>query len=99
MSEEQALQIVEYQAQRVLTTAQIARAYEVTEQRIVLNFNRNKERYQEDKHFICIEGEALKALKKRGATTYQIDMSSNNRINKLYLWTEKGAFLHAKSLN
>ena len=40
-----------------------------------------------------MEGEELKDFK----TNHQFDESS--RINKLYLWTEKGAFLHAKSLN
>lgn len=40
-----------------------------------------------------MEGDELKDFK----TNHQFDESS--RINKLYLWTEKGAFLHAKSLN
>lgn len=43
--------------------------------------------------YICLEGDELKDFK----TNHQFDESS--RINKLYLWTEKGAFLHAKSLN
>ena len=99
MSNEQALQIVEYHSQRVLTTAQIARAYSTDEHRITDNFSRNKERFISGKHYICLEGEALKAFKKQIATTSENAMSSKNRLNKLYLWTEKGAFLHAKSLN
>ena len=87
------LTVTEYKNIRVLTTQQIAEAYESDVRIISNNFNRNKERYVEGKHFVCLEGEELKAFK----TNHHFDESS--RINKLYLWTEKGAFLHAKSLN
>jgi len=87
------LKIAEYNDIRVLTTQQIAEAYGTDARVISNNFNRNKERYVEGKHYICLEGEELKNFK----TNHQFDESS--RINKLYLWTEKGAFLHAKSLN
>jgi hypothetical protein len=87
------LQITEYKNIRVLTTQQIAEAYGTDSRVISNNYNRNKERYVEGKHFICLEGDELKSFK----TNHQFDESS--RINKLYLWTEKGAFLHAKSLN
>lgn len=87
------LVITEYKNIRVLTTQQIAEAYETDTKIISKNFGRNKERYIEGKHFICLEGEELKEFK----TNRHFDESS--RINKLYLWTEKGAFLHAKSLN
>ncbi len=87
------LKITEYKGIRVLTTQQIAEAYGTDTKIISKNFSRNKERYIEGKHFICLEGEELKEFK----TKRHFDDSS--RINKLYLWTEKGAFLHAKSLN
>lgn len=87
------LTITEYKNIRVLTTHQIAEAYGTDTKIISKNFSRNKERYIEGKHFICLEGEELKEFK----TKRHFDDSS--RINKLYLWTEKGAFLHAKSLN
>ena len=87
------LEVVEYKDIRVLTTQQIAEAYGSDVKVISNNFNRNKERYMEGKHYICLEGEELRKFK----TIHQFDESS--RINKLYLWTEKGAFLHAKSLN
>ena len=87
------LQITEYKNIRVLTTQQIAEAYGSDTRVISNNFNRNKERYIEGKHYICLEGDELKDFK----TNHQFDESS--RVNKLYLWTEKGAFLHAKSLN
>lgn len=87
------LKITEYKNIRVLTTQQIAEAYGTDADVITKNFNRNKERYQKGKHFICLEGNDLKEFKTNG----QIDLPS--KINKLYLWTQKGAFLHAKSLN
>lgn len=87
------LTVTEYQEQRVLTTHQIAESYGTDIRVISNNFNRNRERYIIGKHFICLEGEALKLFK----TNHQFDESL--KINKLYLWTEKGALLHAKSLN
>ena len=48
----------------------------------------------EGKHFICLDGEELKRFK---SETENLGFARN--LNKLYLWTKKGAFLHAKSLN
>lgn len=88
------LTVTEYKNIRVLTTQQIAEAYGTDTKIISKNFSRNKGRYIEGKHFICLEGE-----EKRGFINHrQIDDGSKN-AKTLYLWTEKGAFLHAKSLN
>jgi regulator of replication initiation timing len=80
--------------ERLLTTAFLAKSYEAEKQEITNNFNRNKQRFQEGKHYFLLVGEELRKFK---ATTNQIEFSPN--LNKLYLWTEKGAWLHAKSLN
>lgn len=88
------LTIIEYKNIRVLTTQQIAEAYGTDTKIISKNFSRNKERYIEGKHFICIEGEEKREFVNRR----QIDDGSKN-AKTLYLWTEKGTFLHAKSLN
>ena len=85
---------IENEGKRVLTTAQLAEAYETDSKVISKNFNRNSDRYTEGKHFYRLTGDELKAFK----TNRQID-ESLIRINILYLWTEKGALLHAKSLN
>lgn len=85
------LLITEYKNIRVLTTQQIAEAYGTDSKTISYNFNHNKERYIDGKHFICLSGDELRAFR-------EIHDLPNN-LNKLYLWTEKGAFLHAKSLN
>lgn len=87
------ISVTEYRDIRVLTTQQIAEAYGTNTDTITKNFNRNKDRYKEGKHFICLKGDELRAFKTNG----QIDLLPS--VNTLYLWTEKGAFLHAKSLN
>lgn len=87
------LTITEYNGTRVLTTQRLAECYGTTTDTITKNFNRNRDKYVEGKHFICLKGEELKEFKANG----QIDLLPN--VHMLYLWTEKGTFLHAKSLN
>lgn len=87
------IQIVEYNNIRVLTTQQVAEAYKTEQQIVTNNFNRNKERYIEGKHFICLKGDELREFRAKN----QNDVLPN--ANKLYLWTQKGCLLHAKSLN
>lgn len=88
------LKVTEYRDMRVLTTQQIAEAYESNTDTITKNFNRNKDRYVEGKHFITLEGEEKNNFVDRG----QFDRGLK-KAKTLYLWTKKGAFLHAKSLN
>ncbi|MEK4702015.1 ORF6C domain-containing protein [Solibacillus sp. FSL R7-0668] len=89
------LQVIVYRQARVLTTGQLSECYGTDEKRISENFSRNKTRYTEGKHFILLQGEELKAFKK----TYPQIAEQSKRAPMLYLWTEKGAWLHAKSLN
>lgn len=85
------LTVTEYKNIRVLTTQQIAEAYGTDTKVVSYNFNHNKDRYVDGKHYICLTGDELRAFRENH------DLPSN--LNKIYLWTEKGAFLHAKSLN
>lgn len=87
------LTVIERENQRVMTTAVLAEEYGTTREIISNNFNRNKERYIEGKHYYCLEGEERKEF----LNHHQIDDGLKNAA-KIYLWTEKGAFLHAKSL-
>jgi hypothetical protein len=50
--------------QRVLTTALLAEAYGTDNKSISNNFNNNKNRYKEGKHFFLLEGESLKEFKR-----------------------------------
>lgn len=90
------LQVVETNNQRVLTTAQIAEQYETTERRISENFNRNKERYTEGKHYYCLTGDILREFKNEYANCVFVPGA---KVNAFFLWTEKGALMLAKSLN
>ena len=88
------LQITELNGQRVLTTQQIAEGYGTDSASITKNFNNNKSRFKEGKHFFLLQGADLKEFKNN---IQNLDVVGN-RAPKLYLWTEKGALLHAKSL-
>lgn len=87
------LQVIEKNGERVLLTSQLAESYGTTAKVITDNFSNNKGRYIEGKHFYCLEGDELREFKSK---TENFGVAKN--INKLYLWTEKGALLHAKSL-
>ena len=51
------LTVTEYRDIRVLTTQQIAELYGADAQVLTNNFNRNKDRYVEGKHYICLIGD------------------------------------------
>ena len=99
------LQVVEAKGIRALTSKQLAECYGTTTDIIKKNFSRNRGRYIEGKHYICFSGDELKDFKnevtKSHSVNKQVTISAlvGNRASHLYLWTEKGALLHAKSLN
>ena len=84
---------VYYRQQKVITTESLAIGYGATSQQITNNFNRNKGRFEEGKHYFRVEGDDVEILRNsfRGA---QI----SSRARTLYLWTERGASRHAKML-
>lgn len=88
------LSVVEHQDMRVLTTAQLADAFDTNTKIVTRNFQRNQDRYIPNEHYFSLSGEDLKAFK----ASRQND-DSLKYVSVLYLWTEKGAWLHAKSLN
>lgn len=91
----QNLQVIELKGQRVLTTRQLASAYETDVKVIQNNFSRNKERYVAGKHYIYMDRDELREVK----TTYPQFEGELKRTSRAHFWTEKGALLHAKSLN
>src|SRR5699024_604606 len=88
------LQIIEQNNQRVLTTSQLAESYGTDNKMISYNFNYNKERYKEGKHYFSLTGN-----EKRDFINHHEIQDGSKNAQTLYLWTEKGAWLHAKSLN
>ena len=89
------LQVITFNNERVLTTARLAEQYGTEESVIRKNFANNKNRYTEGKHYYCLSGKALSDFFARVNFT----LANQSKIRTLYLWTEKGALLHAKSLN
>ncbi|MEH1318412.1 MULTISPECIES: ORF6N domain-containing protein [Citrobacter] len=88
-----AVPVITYRNQRVVTTDSLAAGYSTTAQNITNNFNRNKNRFIEGKHYFRIEGEEVENL--RNSLSY-VQISPKTRT--LYLWTERGASHHAKML-
>lgn len=85
--------IINHNDQRVLTTQQLAESYGTEPQVITNNFQRNIERFQEGVHYFKLEGSELREFKAK----HQNDFSPS--LNRLYLWTKRGAARHAKMLN
>ncbi|ONN42668.1 ORF6N domain-containing protein [Enterococcus mundtii] len=88
------MQIIEFYNQRLLTTEQLAEFYEATEKQIKQNFNNNKEKFIEGKHFYRLEGQQLKDFKNR---VENFDLVGKN-ANQLILYTKQGASRHSKML-
>lgn len=88
------LQVIKVKGQRVLTTKQIAEAYGTEEDKIRWNYKYNKGKYKEGKHYILIQGEELRELKRECEFHTLLKQAKS-----VCFWTEKGALLHAKSLN
>ena len=85
---------IEHNNERVLTTEQLAQAYECDAKRISENFNRNADRFEEGKHYFKLEGDTLREFK---MTNPQIAEQSL-RAPVMYLWTRRGASRHSKML-
>ena len=87
------LQIIEYLGQRVVTTEQLAAGYGATEQMITNNFNRNKSRFVEGKHYFKLSGGDVEILRNSFS-----GLQISSKARTLTLWTERGAANHAKIL-
>ena len=73
---------VTYNDQLILTTKQLADFYGCTTTRIKKNFNANKNRFIEGKHYFKLEGEALKQFKNVVTESYSVD---SNEVTESYL--------------
>ncbi|KAB8126930.1 hypothetical protein F9U64_19115 [Gracilibacillus oryzae] len=88
------LKIINHADQRVLMTNQLAESFGTSSDIINRNFQRNSNRYTHGKHYFALSGEELREFK--GSRQFDATLKYTS---VLYLWTEKGAWLHAKSLN
>ena len=85
--------VVEYNNERVLTTEQVGEGFECEPQQIKQNYNNNKERFVEGKHFYKVEGDELKKLR-----VENFDLQISPMTRSLYLWTKRGVARHSKML-
>lgn len=89
------LTVLEHNDIRVMTTEQLAEAYGCDVQHIKQNFNNNKERFAEGKHYFRLEGAELKSFKKQ---VENFDLPVSKFASAIYLWTKRGAARHSKML-
>lgn len=78
----------------VITTAQLAEVYGTAAKNITNNFQRNKDRFTEGKHYFILQGEELREFKNKTSES-GVPLSSSN---SMYLWTRRGASRHCKIL-
>lgn len=86
---------LEWKGERVITTAQLADVYGTSTDNVRVNFNNNKEHFKEGKHYILLKGSELQEFKSNVNDIYAV----KSNVNKLYLWTRRGASRHCKILD
>ena len=98
---------VDYHNIRVITTEQLAEAYECDPNHIRNNFKNNKKRFEEGKHYFRLTGEELRNFKNNyiknfdsvGSNRIKIfDSVKNKNARSILLWTKRGASRHSKML-
>lgn len=85
-----------YRGLPVVTTEMLAKAYGCDTTSIKTNFNRNRERFVEGKHFFMLTNGDLRKF--RDCVT-DCNAQIPARTRNLTLWLERGAARHAKMLN
>jgi len=88
-------QVILFKNKPVITTAQLAGFYGVSQKNILDNFRYNADRFVEGKHFFKLEGEALKEFKNIPENFGNVSKNAA----RIILWTERGAARHAKMLD
>ena len=86
--------VIEWNNERVVTSAQLAELYETNEENIRKNLSNNQGRFEEGKHFYLLKGDELKAFKDCVNNLHVV----SERAPQLYLWTQRGASRHCKML-
>lgn len=90
------LKPINYKEEIVITTKTLAEVYECNEKQIKQNYNNNKDKFEEGKHYYKLKGEELRKFKQY-CKVENFDLVKSN-INTLYLWTKRGASRHCKML-
>lgn len=88
---------IKYNNEIIITTKVLAEVYECKELQIQQNYNNNKDKFEEGKHYYKVEGKELKELKNR-LDNFEVVTGYGKRTSCLYLWTKRGASRHCKML-
>ena len=87
---------IEQEGQPVLTTGQLAQAYECDAKQLLQNFNNNISRFIEGQHYFKLEGDALREFKESVGSS---KISNTLKFTSvIMLWTKRGASRHCKML-
>ena len=86
---------VEWNGERVITTAQLANVYGTDVNNVQNNFSNNKSRFKEGLHFYLLTGKELRDFKNQ---VNDIELVAK-KTSQLYLWTKRGASRHCKILD
>lgn len=86
---------ITYQGRVICLTQQLAQFYGCDPEHILDNHRKNSDRFEEGKHFVRLDGEALKVFKEG---LPEIIREPLKFAPKAILWTEMGAARHAKML-
>lgn len=89
------ISVVEWNGQRVITTALLAEVYETDADNVKKNFSRHKDNFVEGTHYFLLQGEDLRLFKDRVTDSPLVGKNAN----QLYLWTERGENRHCKILD
>lgn len=89
--------IINYQSLPVVTTEMLSSFYQTEIINVRQNYNRNKDRFIEGKHYFKIIGLELKKFVSDFKTLAN-DFAISSKARHLILWTERGAARHAKML-
>lgn len=81
---------------RVLTTEQLAEAYECEPKQIQMNFSNNKDKFDERKHYFKLTGEELEGFKAKQTDPKFLGQFKHTPC--LYLWTRRGASRHLRTI-
>ncbi|MDY0242129.1 MAG: ORF6N domain-containing protein [Rhodospirillaceae bacterium] len=88
--------VVAYKGVPVMTTERLAQGFHVSPKTINDNFNNNRDRYKEGRDYFLLKGDELKRFKDLYPENFGAQISP--MVRSLYLWPERGAFRHCKSI-
>lgn len=89
---------IKFNEEVVITTKTLAQVYETEEHNITKNFNQNKDKFIEGKHYYKLEGAQLKDFKRVITKSDNPLYQEIKFASVLTLWTKIGASRHCKML-